>query len=69
MMNSDKERKRILLVEDEEDAMELALLTLEEHTLVWARDFSEGLRLAQLRYFDLYILDNWLPGGSGIEMC
>lgn len=69
MMNSDRERKRILLVEDEEDAMEIVTLTLEEHTLVWARDFSEGLRLAQMRYFDLYILDNWLPDGSGVELC
>lgn len=31
MMNSNRERKRILLIEDEEDARELAALTLAEY--------------------------------------
>jgi len=69
MMNSNTERKRILLVEDEEDAREIAALSLEEYTLICARDFGEGLRLARQRYFDLYIIDNWLPDGSGAELC
>src|SRR5215475_14156955 len=69
MKNSNRERKRILLVEDEGDARELAELTLAEYIHICARDFDEGLRLAYLRYFDLYILDNWLPDGSGVEMC
>jgi DNA-binding response OmpR family regulator len=69
MVNSKRERKRILLVEDEEEARELAAFTLLEYTLICARDFDEGLRLARRGYFDLYILDNWLPGGNGVEMC
>jgi DNA-binding response OmpR family regulator len=69
MMNSNREIKRILLVEDEEDAREIAELSLEEYSLVCARDFGEGVRLARQRYFDLYIIDNWLPDGSGIELC
>jgi len=69
MVKSDGEKKRILLVEDEEDAREIAALILEEYTLICARDFHEGLRLAQQRYFDLYILDNWLPDLSGVELC
>src|SRR5215510_10221695 len=69
MMNSNRERKRILIVEDEEDAREIAALSLEEYTLLCARDFDEGLRLARRGYFDLYILDNWLPDGNGIELC
>jgi DNA-binding response OmpR family regulator len=62
-------QKRILLVEDYEDARELAELTLTEYTLITARDFSDGLRLARRGYFDLYILDNWLPDRSGVELC
>src|SRR5262245_18007292 len=62
-------QKRILLVEDYEDARDLAALTLTEYTLITARDFSEGLRLARRGYFDLYILDNWLPDRSGVELC
>jgi len=69
MMNSKRERKRILLVEDHEDAREIAALSLEGYTLICARDFGEGLRLARRGYFDLYILDNWLPDGSGIDLC
>jgi DNA-binding response OmpR family regulator len=57
------------LVEDQEDAQEIAEFSLEEYTLICACDFNEGLRLARLGYFDLYILDNWLPGGNGIELC
>jgi DNA-binding response OmpR family regulator len=69
MPNFNKERKRILLVDDHEDSRELATLNFTEYNLVTARDFNEGLRLARQRYFDLYILDNWLPGGSGVELC
>jgi DNA-binding response OmpR family regulator len=69
MVSSNRERKRILFVEDHEDNWEILALALEEHSLIFARNFAEGLQLARLRYFDLYILDNWLPGGSGVELC
>jgi DNA-binding response OmpR family regulator len=69
MMNSNRERKRILLVEDEEDSREIAALSLEEYTLICASSFDEGQRLARRGYFDLYIIDNWLPDGSGAELC
>jgi DNA-binding response OmpR family regulator len=69
MMNSNRGKKRILMVEDHEDAWEIAALSLEEYTLIYARNFQEGLRLARCGYFDLYILDNWLPDGNGIELC
>jgi CheY-like chemotaxis protein len=69
MMNSNREKKRILLVEDQEDAREIVAFNLEEYTLIRACDFAEGLRLARRGYFDLYILDNWIPGRSGLELC
>jgi len=69
MVNSNRERKRVLFVEDYEDAWDMVGYQLEEHTLFYARGFDEGLRLARLGYFDIYILDNWLPDGSGIELC
>jgi DNA-binding response OmpR family regulator len=69
MANLDKEKKRILLVEDEEDAKELVAFTLTEYTLVCAGDFREGMRLARREHFDLYILDSWLPDRSGFELC
>jgi CheY-like chemotaxis protein len=69
MANLKRERRRILLVDDNEDAREIAALTLEEHTLICACDFDQGLLAARRGYFDLYILDNWLPDGSGVELC
>jgi DNA-binding response OmpR family regulator len=68
-MNFDRKSKRILFVEDQEDAWEMVELKLQEYKLTFARDFDEGLRLARQGYFDLYILDNWLPNGSGIGLC
>jgi DNA-binding response OmpR family regulator len=69
MMNSNRERKRILMVEDQEDDWGIVALKLSKYKLTFAHDFDEGLRLARLGYFDLYILDNWLPSGSGIGLC
>jgi CheY-like chemotaxis protein len=71
MSNFDREgvRARILLVDDEEEARDLAALTLTEYTLICARDFDEGLHIARRGYFDLYILDCWLPDKSGVELC
>jgi DNA-binding response OmpR family regulator len=57
------------MVEDQEDAWEIAAFFLDEFALSYARNFNEGLRMAQRGYFDLYILDNWLPDGNGIELC
>jgi len=69
MAPSDRDRKRILLVDDQEDTWEMVTYSLSEYRLICARDFKEGLLLARRRYFDLYILDNWLPDGSGVKMC
>ena len=69
MVNSNREKKRILLVEDREDACEIAAYDLNEYALFYARDFDEGLLAARRGYFDLYILDSWLPDGSGVGLC
>src|SRR5262245_3646155 len=71
MANLDREKKHVLLVEDHEDAWEIVAFNLPEpeYKLTCARNVGEGLRLARRRYFDLYILDNWLPDGFGIELC
>ena len=61
-------RKRILFVEDHEDTWELVALILAGYEITCARGFDEGLRLAR-QLFDLYILDNWLPDGTGVELC
>jgi len=68
MASFHRQKKRILFVEDHEDTWEIVELTLAECKLTFARKFDDGLRLARQGYFDLYLLDNWLPGGSGIGL-
>src|SRR5215813_13815047 len=69
MTNSSVEKKRILVVENDENTHGLVTHTLTGYRLVTVRDFTEGLRVARQRYFDLYILDSGLPEGTGIELC
>jgi len=69
MANSIRKKKQILFVQDHAEAWEIVELTLAECELACARTFDDGLRLAQQGYFDLYILHNWLPDGSGIGLC
>jgi DNA-binding response OmpR family regulator len=68
MVNFNREKKRILFVDDDEDNWELVAFNLAECVVVCARDFNEGVQLARGGYFDLYLLDNWLPDGTGVEL-
>jgi DNA-binding response OmpR family regulator len=69
MVSFNREKKHILFVEDHEEEWELMAYRLPEYRLTFACDFNEGRRSARRGYFDLYILDNWLPDGSGIGLC
>lgn len=63
-------RGRILCVEDDDDTRFLisALLTHEGFEVVTTADTHHVLALARGRGFDLYLLDNWMPGLSGPEL-
>ncbi len=64
-------RKRILCVEDDSDvcSMMTSLLGLIGYEVVSAETVNDALAKIKDEQFDLYLLDNWLPGGSGIELC
>ena len=64
-------RKRILCVEDDDDvcSMITSLLGLLGYEVVSAGSMSQALTKIDNEQFDLYLLDNWLPGGSGIDLC
>jgi len=64
-------KKRILFVDDEEDTREMlcALLGLVNCKVLTAGTAAEALEMIAREHFDLYLLDNWLPGGSGAELC
>lgn len=63
--------KRILCVDDDEDtcSMLIGLLGLINYHATTAATAAEALELIAHQRFDLYLLDNWLPGGSGVELC
>jgi DNA-binding response OmpR family regulator len=64
-------RRRILLVEDEQDIAELMALHLEDvcDELVVANDGFAGMRLATSEDWSLIVLDLRLPGPDGLQIC
>lgn len=64
-------RKKILIIEDEEDLVKGLKLNLadEEYEVDWASDGLEGLRKALQETPDLIILDVMLPEKNGLEVC
>jgi DNA-binding response OmpR family regulator len=63
--------KRVLCVEDDADtcAMISSLLGLIDCEVMEAATAADAKIKISSDHFDLYILDNWLPGGSGVELC
>jgi DNA-binding response OmpR family regulator len=64
-------KRRILIVEDEQDIAELVALHLTDlcDEAVIASDGYEGMRHAKTGHWDLIILDLRLPGPDGLEIC
>src|ERR1044072_4028082 len=62
---------RVLYIEDHEDTRELVTLVLEQKSVevVTGSTIKSGVALAYSQKFDLYLLDSWLPDGSGLELC
>lgn len=63
--------RRVLCVDDDEDTCTMlsGLLGLIDYQVTTAGTAAEALGLIARGRFDLYLLDNWLPGGSGVELC
>jgi DNA-binding response OmpR family regulator len=59
----------ILCVDDHKDTCELLEVLLSDYKVVTAGTYAEALEKAKTEQIDLYLLDNWLPDGSGIELC
>ena len=62
-----RQRKRILLVDDDREIIESMRITLEAagHEVLVARDGNQGLALAEREDPDLVILDMMMPKRSG----
>ena len=66
-----KTTARVLYIEDHEDTRELVTLVLEQraYEVVTGSTIESGVALAGSQQFDLYLLDSWLPDGSGLDLC
>ena len=67
-MNSPK--GRILYTEDDPDSRELIryVFTRGGYEVICAESSRDALRLAKQEHFDLFLLDNWLPDLTGLEL-
>ena len=61
----------VLYIEDHDDTRELVTLVLSErnYRVTTGATIVDALKLSREHHFDLYMLDLWLPDGSGIELC
>ncbi|MBV9959956.1 MAG: response regulator [Acidobacteria bacterium] len=64
-------RKRILCVEDDEDVCSMiqTLLGFIGYDVTIVQTMAAALTGIEAEQFDLYLLDSWLPGGSGVDLC
>ena len=62
---------RVLYIEDHDDTRELVTLVLEQRSyeVVSGTTIESAVALAGSQQFDLYLLDSWLPDGSGLDLC
>jgi DNA-binding response OmpR family regulator len=69
-MQTEKTR-RILYIEDHDDTRELVTLVLAQksYEVITGSTIERGVALAGAGKFDLYLLDSWLPDGSGLDLC
>jgi DNA-binding response OmpR family regulator len=64
-------KRRILFIEDHDDTRELVSFVLEasNYSVIAETTVAAALGLAAPDKFDLYLIDNWLPDGTGFELC
>jgi DNA-binding response OmpR family regulator len=62
---------QVLFADDDGDTRELVsyVLATSNFRVVGAENIEGALLLARSNRFDLYMIDNWMPGGSGIDLC
>jgi excisionase family DNA binding protein len=65
------EKPHILVVDDVKDTRDLLVKLISDwgYDVTTATEATEALELAQDLLVDAYILDNMMPGSSGIDLC
>jgi DNA-binding response OmpR family regulator len=61
--------RHILCVDDHEDTCSMLKILLSDYKVTSVGTCAEALKRAKTRLINLYLLDNWLPDGTGVELC
>src|SRR5262245_14551218 len=61
--------RHILCVDDDIDTCEVLTTVLQDYKLHLAYTVAQAIKRIDERFFDLYLIDNWLPDGTGLEVC
>jgi DNA-binding response OmpR family regulator len=61
--------KKVLCVEDDRDTCDVLRFIMTDYEFIAVHSMEDAEELIAEQTFDLYVLDNWLPDGSGIELC
>ena len=62
-------QKRFLIVEDDIESCKILDIVLADYELTVVHTLASAKPHFQERHFDVFMLDNWLPDGSGIDFC
>jgi DNA-binding response OmpR family regulator len=59
----------VLCVEDDRDTCDVLRFVMHEFDFHIAHTIAGAEEMIANRPFDIYVLDNWLPDGSGVDLC
>ncbi|HKF58853.1 MAG TPA: response regulator [Blastocatellia bacterium] len=62
-------RRQVLCVDDSHDTRGVLESVFPNLAFKFTGTYAEGITLARRGIFDLYLLDKWLPDGSGFDLC
>ncbi|MEP6705270.1 MAG: response regulator [Acidobacteriota bacterium] len=59
-----------MCVEDDRDTCEFLHFVMTDYAFTAVHSVEDAVKMmTEKGEFDLYVLDNWLPDGSGVELC
>ena len=61
--------RRVLCVDDHSDISDLVAFILDDYVVTPAFSMADAIKAATAEKFDLYIVDYYLPDGTGLELC
>ena len=61
--------QRVLCVEDDPDTCEVLKFVMTDYDFVSVSTIFAAEQKMADGDFDLYVLDNWLPDGNGVDLC